>query len=206
VQGLGEDDATRGTVCAEGERVLGTYPEPGDVTAYDCRRGDVFVRGVVGRPLTVSASGDVVVTGDTTYTTGSQAVLGLIAKNDVEVYHPVGCLDTPSPGATCAPDRYTELPSAPRDVRIDAAILSLEHSFTVQNFDRGGDLGTLTVTGGIYQRFRGPVASVTPLQTRTGFTTKDYRYDKRLLSLPPPSFLEPKVAAWQVVAFSEQDR
>ena len=83
------------------------------------------------------------------------------------------------------------------NITVSAAILSVKHSFTVQNFDQGAKLGNLTVFGGIYQYFRGPVG--TGGGTGTGYG-KDYNYDTRLKSLPPPSFLDPEAAPWKATA------
>ena len=73
-------------------------------------------------------------------------MLGLVADNDVAVYHPVN-----GSGATQA--------GSLTDPTIDAAILSLNHSFYVQNWATGAPLGTLTVNGVITQEFRGPVGT-----------------------------------------------
>ena len=43
-------------------------------------------------------------------------------------------------------------------IEIDAAILALDHSFIVDNWDCGL-LGALTVKGAIAQKFRGPVGT-----------------------------------------------
>jgi hypothetical protein len=84
-------------------------------------------------------------------------------------------------------------------VRIDAAILSLQHSFTVDNHDCGAKLGNLTVNGAIAQKYRGPVGTT----GGTGFI-KDYNYDDRLRYRSPPYFLEPIAASWHVVRSNEQ--
>jgi hypothetical protein len=87
-------------------------------------------------------------------------------------------------------------------VRIDAAVMSVEHSFIVDNYYCGGTLGTLTVNGAIAQRLRGPVG--------TGGTTistgyiKDYNYDDRFRVVNPPYFLDPVNSAWRLVRFNEQ--
>ena len=47
-------------------------------------------------------------------------------------------------------------------VKIDAAILSLQHSFIVDNYQCGAKLGKLTVNGAIAQQFRGPVGTQRP--------------------------------------------
>ena len=89
------------------------------------------------------------------------------------------------------------------DPTIDAAILSVTHSFIVDNYNCGAPLGTLTVNGVIAQNYRGPVAT-----GGTGISTgyaKDYVYDERLQSLSPPYFLNPVDAGWQVQRITECD-
>ena len=111
--------------------------------------------------------------------------MGLVANNFVRVYHP--CNNEVSP--------------LMKDVRIDAAILSLAHSFTADNYDCGSKLGNLTVNGAIAQKYRGAVGqSGSPGR---GFT-KDYNYDDRLRYRSPPYFLEPIAASWHVVRSNEQ--
>ncbi|GAB2694329.1 hypothetical protein [Thalassiella azotivora] len=178
-----------------------------DITPYDCRAGDVFLEGTLKGQLTIASQRDIVVTDDVKYSqevwNGSVInsavtdVLGLVAQGSVKVYHPVRCGQSLPSTVGCAPDGYVDLPGTPRDIRIDAAILSVDNSFTVQNYQRGGHLGDLQVRGGIYQKHRGAVG-----QGDAGYL-KDYVYDTRLISLPPPYFLEPAGAAWGIVGFSE---
>jgi hypothetical protein len=112
--------------------------------------------------------------------------IGLIATNFVRVYHPVS-----SDGSANA--------SSVRDVRIDAAILSLQHSFIVDNYNRGTPTGTLTVHGAIAQRFRGPVGTSSggTGAPATGYL-KDYTYDNRLRYQSPPYFINPLNEAWGI--------
>lgn len=151
---------------------------------YDCMRGDVFVKGTVKGKFTVASARDVIVVGNTVYDGGlsSTNVLGLVAQNNVAVYHP-----------------YNETVRL-SNLRIDAAIASVTNSFTVQNYDRGSSLGDLTVNGVIVQKFRGPVGT----SGGSGYD-KDYVYDTRLTALPPPSFLELQYDAWSSSGFSEED-
>jgi len=117
-------------------------------------------------------------------------VMGLIADNYVRVAHPV------SSGAnvTTGTGRRT-MPS----VRIDAAILSLQHSFIVDNYNQGAKLGTLTVNGAIAQKFRGPVGTSAP----SGYE-KNYNYDDRLRFRTPPYFLDPVASSWNLNRTNEQ--
>jgi len=176
--------------------------DPIDLTSYSCKAGDVFLQGTLAGRLTVAARNDITVTGSVLYKNGiggsSADVLGLIANGDVEVYHPVKCTNPPPAGFFC--NDFTNIDVGLTNIELDAAILSVNHSFTVQNFDKGAKLGNLTVKGGIYQYFRGAVG--TGGGTGTGYA-KDYRYDKRLKSLPPPSFLDPVAAPWAAGAYAE---
>ena len=208
------DGPTNGVIYVEGApgscsgRVLGQFPEPGDVSGvnYSCTSGDAFVEGTVDGRFTVATEDDVVVVDDVVYEGGlaGDDVLGLVANNMVETYHPVRRC---SSGSRCRDG--TESFGAQFDrlrdggvTQIDAAVLSVNHSFTVQAYHQGAGEGTLLLRGGIYQRHRGPVGTG-GAGTGTGYL-KDYRYDQRLLSLPPPYFLNPEDAAWEVVAFTEE--
>jgi hypothetical protein len=171
-----------------------------DVTPYGCRDGDLFVSGTLDGQLTVSTDNDVVIVWDLLYAGGltGDDLLGLIAKNSVKVYHPVNSsgsnLDVKNP-----PVGRTKF----SDPVIQASLLSLAHSFTVQNYRQGADLGTLSVDGSISQRYRGPVGTCCPGGSRTGYI-KDYVYDGRLRFLSPPSFLEPVDAPWGVTLWEER--
>lgn len=77
---------------------------------------------------------------------------------------------------------------------IDAAILSTNHSWIVDNYKCGNLLGTLTVWGSIAQFWRGPVGT----SGGSGYI-KNYNYDDRLANQQPPSFLAPTNAtSWKV--------
>lgn len=165
------------------------YPAyAGDVTKYGCTDGDVFVSGTLAGGLTIGSDHNVVITDDVKYkdgTTGSD-ILGLIAQNYVEVYHPVN-----SSG--------TNLSTAISNLTIQAAMLSMTHSFRVQNYNKGATLGTLAVKGVIAQKFRGAVGTV----GSTGYT-KSYSYDTRLRYLSPPHFIDPVQSSYQVSFYAEQ--
>ena len=111
--------------------------------------------------------------------------MGLIANNFVRVYHQV---NRDSDG-NCN-GNYSTRPSEMGNVTIEAAILSLRHSFMVDNYDCGNDLGTLTVTGAIAQKYRGPVGTGSGGSVDTGYL-KNYTYDDRLRYRSPPFFLQP---------------
>jgi hypothetical protein len=89
-----------------------------------------------------------------------------------------------------------------QNVTIDAAILTLKHSFIVDNHKCGQALNKLTVNGAISQSYRGPVGSVDGNGTH-GYI-KDYQYDDRLKYRTPPHFLQPTSSSWNVWRFNEQ--
>ena len=176
--------------------------------------------------LTIGASDDIIIASSlptTTTTSGcaggesggcptGAATLGLVADHNVRIFHALGtarwsgeteqsCLQ--STGGT--QDAYLNTNSNPViNPVIDAAILAVNDSFIVDNFDCGStsnsspgnapsQLGTLTVNGAIAQNFRGRVAEGNP---QVSGYTKNYWYDSRLVSVPPPYFLNPVGTTW----------
>jgi hypothetical protein len=178
------------------------YPVATDYTE-DAGCGNVYISGAYTTSLTIAAANDVIVapttsTGTLDWTTADEAivgsnnaVLGLIANNFVRVGHKVKRSPSPCKNFTTAMDD--------KDLKIDAAILSLQHSFIVDNYDCGAKLGDLKVTGAIAQRYRGAVGT----SGGTGFF-KDYWYDDRLRYRSPPFFLNPVDSAWGIVRSNEQ--
>ena len=141
-----------------------------DVTQYNCLSGDVFVRGALNGQVTIGAANDIVVTDDLTYhdkpagATSYQGndILGLIANRFVSVYHPVNSGGTDLTGSLADPE-------------INAAILSVQHSFWTQNYNKGNhnNLGTLTVFGAIASSTAARSARSTPAPaTRSPATSR----------------------------------
>jgi hypothetical protein len=160
----------------------------------------VFVSGSYSRSLTIASANDIVIAppagssnGDLRKESGSDAVLGLIANNNVRVYHPVTRSNWSNP------DSCNNATGTMQNVTIEAAILALTHSFVVDNFRCGAALQKLNVIGAIAQKFRGAVGTTNP----TGYT-KNYVYDDRLRYRSPPFFLDPVQAAWKVNRSNEQ--
>jgi hypothetical protein len=164
-----------------------TAPRSTDYSATrDPGCGNLFVGGHSNKSLTLAAKNDVIVT--RTLNPGrnmgllrddDSVMMGLVADNFVRVQH----LGT----------------DAAADFEIDAAILALSHSFTVDNYEAGPKLGDLTVKGAIAQLYRGAVG-----QTGTSGYLKDYWYDDRLKYQTPPYFLQPVAASWHVMRRNEQ--
>jgi hypothetical protein len=149
---------------------------------YDCRAGDVFIEGQMSGQMTVAADNFVYITGDLTYRDKSSDVLGLVGNNAVFVYNPVHQTGSSS---------WTALGST-GDREIDAAILSVAHTFQVQNYS-WGDRGDLVIFGALAQKFRGTVGTA----AGSGYT-KDYEYDTRFRNIAPPKFLTPTSTTYGV--------
>lgn len=185
------------------------YPRAGEdvinrrTTDYDPCRGTAFVEGKVDGQVTVSAEEDIVVTADLTLNDPLDTdIVGLVAGNFVWVYHPVEVRKS---------GKSKDLLANKDAVRnIEAAILSLRHSFVVQNWaegdklSKGSDKGSkLRVYGAIAQKFRGPVGTGNgSADPATGYL-KNYVYDERLQVLQPPYFLAADNAPWRVVQVTD---
>jgi hypothetical protein len=158
--------------------------------------GTVYVSGQDAEPLTIGSDNDIVIDGNLTYPTpnASGAMLGLIATNFVRVYHPVGSQPLTANTSACDANTPNATGSLP-NLTIDAMMLSLQHSFIVDQYNCGGALGTLTVNGGIAQKYRGTVG--TSGGGSTGYL-KNYNYDNRLRYEEPPHFLTPVEGAWDI--------
>jgi Tfp pilus assembly protein PilX len=175
-----------------------------------CNYGNVYVEGTVKGRVTIVAENNIVVTGNLTYAggkTGTDA-LGLIANDFVRVYHPVSC--PTSSGTVCDPDNSGDSVNLNRpngngkftDPVVNAAILALNHSFSVQLHSDGATLGDLSIFGSIAQKFRGPVGSSRSGVPVSGYN-KDYVYDSRLRYSPPPYFIDPSNSRWGAKTFAE---
>jgi hypothetical protein len=197
----------------------------GATSSPECE-GDAIVQGNLSGQLTVVADNNVVVDNHLTYTdcaansappssvnlnnfaalcaysTGStNDVMGLIAQNDVEVNNPDShSVSTGADGSTCTAGT-PDIQCTPHNLTIDAAILALNHSFIVNNYDSGSPLGSLSVFGSIAQKYRGPVGTGSNGNVSTGFS-KNYQWDPRLGILSPPSFLAPGTPSWNLAGVS----
>jgi Tfp pilus assembly protein PilX len=154
--------------------------------------GDVYVLGsTYNAGVTVAAENDIIIEGNLLNANDNAqgvpqgtAAMGLVADQYVRIGHPATFN-----GGNCS--------AANPDRTIDAAILTLQHSFFVDNYDCGNGTayGTLTVYGAIAQKFRGIVA----ISNSTEGYAKNYNYDNRLAYLLPPYMFDLQDASWQVV-------
>lgn len=174
--------------------------------------GNVTVSGTYSVPLTIAAENDIIISDDVIRS--GNGLLGLIANNFIRVEHPIcpssnmNCTSGGVAGAmtsqTGKVDRHygsyddyechgVNGNGSQSNLRIDAAMLAIQHSFIVDHYDCGARLGTLQVNGAISQKYRGPVGIV----GAHGYS-KDYNYDDRLRYLAPPKFLDPVESAWHM--------
>ncbi len=175
------------------------FPASGELTpngsssanpAYGCRNGDLFVSGTLKGALTLAAENYIYVTGDLVYSDPATDILGLVGNGAVWVWNPM---------KTQSGNTRPMLTDSSRT--INAAILSVGHTFQVQNFNQGGQSrGVLNVIGSIAQTFRGPVG----LTSGVGYS-KNYQYDSRFAFMAPPKFLSPVSSAYGVTQYAGVD-
>ncbi|MBH0129939.1 hypothetical protein I6E56_06170 [Salinibacterium sp. NK8237] len=164
------------------------YPMTSEVAAagsYGCRSGDLFVKGTLNGQTTLSAEHYIYVTGDITYHDDDDDILGLVGNDAVWVWNPVNSSNKSLLGNK----------NAGRE--INAAILSVAHTFATQN-PTGDARGVLTVNGAIAQKFRGIISY-------GGGYIKDYNYDSRFRYLAPPKFLSPVTTTYGINVWIEVD-
>ncbi|MEA2409614.1 MAG: hypothetical protein QOC77_175, partial [Thermoleophilaceae bacterium] len=176
-----------------GSNCLPAYASPQTYSEPSCT-ANVYVKGTYQKSLTIGSARDIIVTGN--LTKSGNVMLGLIPDGFVRVYHPVsgtgsGCTNAASGPFGAAPGTS--------GLQIDAAILAIKHSFIVDNYDCGANLGQLTVTGAIAQNYRGPVGLV----SGQGYV-KNYTYDDRFRVANPPYFLDPVQSQWRKIRYAEQ--
>ena len=183
------DDASAGS-CPGLQPLTPYNGSSGGTARGNAACGDLFISGTYSQNVTFAAGNDIVVTADVRRSSDAW-MLGLIPDKFARIYHPVN-----RSGSSCS-DGTGEM----TNVTVDAAILALTHSFTVDNYECGNKLGTLTVRGAIAQKYRGPVG--TGGTAGTGYT-KDYQYDQRLALRSPPRFMNPVQPAWALANRTEQ--
>jgi type II secretory pathway pseudopilin PulG len=176
--------------------------------------GNLYISGYYSSSLTIATDNDIIIDGNL-YPTGTNissqpppaptgsALLGLVADNFVRIEHGV----TSGRGAaqySCGSGNGVSNVASQSFSNIDvyAAILSVAHSFSVDNWDCGSALGQIYLWGALAQLYRGFVGSSG--SGGTGYL-KNYNYDNRLQYAEPPYFLNPVSTAWSVRRQTECD-
>jgi Tfp pilus assembly protein PilX len=161
--------------------------------------GNAYVQGNYTGQLTIGADNDIVVTNNICLEScenklpfNGLGVLGLVANNFVRIYHPhTQVYNEKTKIYECAENATGYL----QNVRIDAAILAIDHSIIVDDYNCGKKLGTFTVNGALAQNYRGAVG--TTGSSGSGYL-KSYNYDNRLRYLSPPNFIKPEKSSWVI--------
>jgi len=128
--------------------------------------GTLTVSGTLNGRVTVGASQDIIIPNNIVYADDprdgtSDDSLGIISEADVVIDD-----------------------IAPSSLEIDAAIMALNTSFMMENWDDYMK-GTLTLYGGVIQDKRGPVGTFRGSTKVSGYD-KNYVHDSRFISNPPP--------------------
>lgn len=170
------------------------------VTSENAECGNAYIEGTYSGQLTLATYNNIIITGNLCAEScgnkvplPGEAVLGLVANNFVRVYHPYETKETYNSRTRQTETECVNGPGSLHGVTIDAAILAILHSFIVDNYNCGEQLGTLTVNGAIAQKYRGAVGT----SGGTGYL-KSYNYDSRLRYIEPPSFIAPEKTAWVI--------
>jgi len=188
------------------------YSPFGPVPAYneDYGCGNVYVHGKYEEPLTIAAENDVIINGNITTPVNGEgkpstnSLLGLIADNFVRVYHPLsGTREKSYYRCGTAKNDMTSTPELPKDLvepEIYAAVLAVNHSFIVDNFDCGSptELKQLKIYGALAGKFTNGMTGVFSGTTVKAGYGYNLTYDNRLEVAEPPHFLNPIEAAWYV--------
>jgi hypothetical protein len=199
VDGVDTPWPNNGVIYAQTNSATGCTTKPPVLADYNESSGcgNIYISGQYSANLTVAAQNDVIVADDLTRIDPSQAVMGLIAENFVRIQHKVTRSD-PNSTSSCT----NGTPNL-GDVSVTAAILSVNHSFTVDNYGCGNLEGYLTIKGAIAQNFRGTVGTGIGTSSATGYV-KRYSYDDLLKYRSPPYFLSPLATPWLVARTNEQ--
>lgn len=158
--------------------------------------GNVYVYGTYSSSVTVAAESDVVVRNS--LTRSGNAMAGLISNNFIRIWRATN-------GTNQSCTSASALSSPIGSITVQAAIMSLQQSFTVDNFSciSASPPPVLTVDGAIIQRTRGAVGTGNGGSSGTGYL-KNYIYDRRFKYRSPPNFLDPVSSAWRMTGQQEQ--
>ncbi|MEX2421028.1 MAG: hypothetical protein WD670_04340 [Actinomycetota bacterium] len=237
---MNDQEAIGGTGASNPNRAhpLG-FPQRDDImpTAwYQCRNGDVFLQGTLNGRLTIGADNNVVVFGSTIYNSGVSGadLLGLVANNYIEVYHPTrndgsttncdgaysgpgggGCSlrmpgtssgsTTPSLFSGATPGTSTMATATGTRTNRDPVFHSALLTVAHSFRVQTYQYGDEAVTGALH--INGALAQKyrgIVGLINTSGYAKDYVYDQRLKYDSPPKFLNPVASAWQIVTWSER--
>jgi hypothetical protein len=145
--------------------------------------------GRLGGELTIASRTNIRIIDDVTYwdsdaggtpPPGCPDMLGLVAGNNI---------------------RFADIPPTTSNLKVNAVLMALNTSIEAENVDTRSACGTLTIWGGLIQKYRGIVCKFDSSGNIVHGYAKDYHYDERVTSRPPPAF--PLTGVYEEVAWSE---
>lgn len=139
--------------------------------------GDLYIKGILDGELTISSKGNIYIVDDLTYAgsdaagtpnAGCNDLLGLVAEENII---------------------FKDLGAVTNNLKVNAVMMALDTSITAENYGSGAPRGTLTIWGGLIQKYRGAVGQ---FDSGTGAIlhgyAKNYHYDPRVTGRTPPEF------------------
>ncbi|MBK9304455.1 MAG: DUF4900 domain-containing protein [bacterium] len=136
---------------------------------------NVHIRGVLDGEFTVASSRDIRIVDDITYQASDAQgtppnncddLLGLVAEQNIV---------------------FADNPANQSNLIVNAVLMALDTSIQAENYSSGPPRGTLTIWGGLIQRYRGAVGQFRSGTIIHGYQ-KNYHYDPRVTGRVPPSF------------------
>ncbi len=137
--------------------------------------GDLNIKGILDGELTISSKTNINIVDDITYagsnaagtpSAGCDDLLGLVAEQNII---------------------FRDLPPATDNLKVDAVMMALNTSITAEHYNTRSVCGTLTIWGGLIQKYRGAVGTNSSGTINHGYA-KDYHYDTRVTGRTPPKF------------------
>ncbi len=150
---------------------------------------DIRVDGVLDGELTISGKKNIWIVDDITYAASDANGQPLPGCNDL-----LGIL---------AEDNILFEDNAPTtdNLKVDAVLMALGTSITAESWNSGVTHGTLTIWGGLIQKYRGPVGQIDGSGALVSGYNKNYHYDPRVTARTPPEF--PLTGVYEEVAWQE---
>lgn len=187
-----------GTVDISYEIGHGSWSQPENYNLADYNgvissSRDVYVKGELNGAVTLHSTRNIHIIGDVDYTDNpiqnpaSEDILGIIAEHRIIV------------------DDGAERDHGDQDLHIDASMMALGNSFTVEHFGVGNPRGRLWILGGVIQDTRGAVGTFSHdhdgTRIRSGYK-KSYKYDERLRTKWPPYY--PVQMSYSVISWRDE--
>lgn len=150
--------------------------------------GDVRISGILDGELTVASNSNVRIEDDIRYLAsdadgtpqpGCDDLLGLVAERNVI---------------------FTDNAANQSDLVVNAVLMALDTSISAENYWSGAPRGTLTIWGGLIQKYRGAVGQFRSGTIIHGYQ-KNYHYDPRVTGRTPPSY--PMTGVYEKTAWEE---